>query len=333
VRSAVAACAFVLGACGGPSSAPRAPAPVPTVTVSAAPPSAQPVADAAAGAAAAIVWIPDERAPGGHRSAWIEPDGQGGAKVVAERAEIVFARADALFLVRPRAVASLACEECPDPAAPRARKGRSTPTPLASPVLAAVGAAQTFEPWADAFRARRGCDDGVGEHTVSVTFDGGAGPYVFATVDTYEQPCSAPHGAYDTRAILLDLRTGTAAKLDPPRAATADLAKHAERTLLDGACPADTGEAARLWRVHAEYRPTGALVGLYDFTMSAPYVCGTGPGHYSVLATEASDALPPELAPFARLPSWVASHLARSRARHAFVVPKERLADFRGAAR
>jgi hypothetical protein len=75
----------------------------------------------------------------------------------------------------------------------------------------------------------------------------------------------------------------------------------------------------------AQYDERGVLHGVYDFIMSAPYVCGTGPGHYSVLSSQTSDWIPRELEPWGKLPGWVAAHLARTKATQAFMIPDARV--------
>ena len=69
----------------------------------------------------------------------------------------------------------------------------------------------------------------------------------------------------------------------------------------------------------------GVLHSVYDFIVGAPYVCGTGPGHYSVLSSQTSDWIPLELLPWGKLPGWVAAHLKKTGATQAFMVPAARL--------
>lgn len=86
----------------------------------------------------------------------------------------------------------------------------------------------------------------------------------------------------------------------------------------------DSGEPM-FYNSSAQYDERGVLHGVYDFIMSAPYVCGTGPGHYSVLSSQTSDWIPRELEPWGKLPGWVAAHLARTKATQAFMIPDARV--------
>jgi hypothetical protein len=48
----------------------------------------------------------------------------------------------------------------------------------------------------------------------------------------------------------------------------------------------DPNEQPEAYRMTARYAPDGVLQGVFGFTMSAPYMCGTGPGHYTVLSEQ-----------------------------------------------
>jgi hypothetical protein len=72
----------------------------------------------------------------------------------------------------------------------------------------------------------------------------------------------------------------------------------------------DEEEKPTFWRGIAKLGEDGRIAAEYTFTKSAPYVCGTGPGHYSV-ATEVVEPGRPSWVPDAVVPKGLEATLLR----------------------
>jgi hypothetical protein len=137
------------------------------------------------------------------------------------------------------------------------------------------------------------------------------GPLVTAVRGMSAMGCLAAHPFSDAESYVVDVETGRQVALAPPAADAARLGAQARALMLGKypECVEDTDNAT-LWSTSAGYNPRGALLGRYTFTMSAPYVCGTGPGHYSVAEDVSDRVIPAAFAPWRRLPSWAAPLVA-----------------------
>lgn len=322
-----------------PRAAPVASAPAPDQD--AAPPgldpalleaeAATPVPDAPAKTAitgsAAIVWEPESSAPYGFKSVLIE-DAGGSARVVGERAEPVFVGAKALFVLREKNLASRACDECElcveDP--PKCKK--DVRYDIQQPFLKPLGAGKTLEPWRNAFSPRNGCAGSVGSHDTQLQVLGGVGSVYFVSVHVWDQFCGGAHAVYADEPLSFDIDTGREVKLTFPGAVLEPLKKRAHAELAPG-CVIDPTETPSPYRALAQYGASGAQEGVFLYLMAAPYMCGTGPGHYSAVSEQVSDWIPPELARYGKLPAWVADHLKAVGAKHAFMLGKATLGTAR----
>lgn len=300
------------------AAAPAAPA-APAAASAAAPlpplPPAPPLNDVTG--AAAIIWIPDPKAIGGFRSAWIEP----GLGMAAERKEAILVGSTQLWALATKKRRTTLCDCATCVIEPAVRCGKRKPHELDEPYLRGLGTGATVEPWRGAFVQNSSCES---DQTVTVELAGGVGPFVFAITHRETDGCTWAHGSFDDQPGVFDLDTGAAVKLAAPRPVRELLRARAKVEIVEQDCMLNPDESPTAYTATASYDATGALHGRYSFWMGAPYSCGLGPGHYSVLSEQASDWLPKELAARGRVPAWVAAFLSSAHARHAFMISAAR---------
>jgi hypothetical protein len=275
----------------------------------------------------AIVWVTDIKAKLGIRSVFVTRSATG-AKVLAERKEPVFAGSKELWVLEFKRLASKVCAECErcndDP--PTCSKNDSVD--LREPYLKSLTGKHTLEPWSGSFSARGGCADSVGDHGVELQLEGGVGSVFFFSIHAWDQFCGGVHPTFGDQALSFDLDTGQPVTLSFPQAPMPLLRKQA-RTELLGSCASEPDEEPAAYRATAAYGESGELHGVYELTMTEPYACGTGPGHYSVVSVQTSDWIPSELERWGKLPGWVADYLAKTGASYAFMIAPQRASSVR----
>jgi hypothetical protein len=279
---------------------------------------------------AAVVWIGDERASFGFRSVYVV-SANGSAQLVGERKEPVLVGAGELWILKTRKITSQACAECERCfETPPACRKNDTLT-LQEPYLQALGAKRILEPWRGAIASRSGCKESIGDHGAELSLEGGVGSYYFATLRADTMFCGGAHPMFEETAFTLDIDGGREAELRFSPDATPFLQRTAHTELVEAGCVLDANDSAAPYRATAEYGSAGELRGVFSFTMPAPYMCGTGPGHYSVLSEQRSDFIPPELEKWGKLPDWLAPYMAGAGAKYAFVIATARAATARRA--
>ncbi len=241
----------------------------------------------------------------------------GKARVVAERKEPVLVGGTELWVLREKQLASRACDDCDacqsDP--PTCKK--ESRVLIQEPYLKGLRSGKTLEPWSSSYAARNGCAGTVGSHDTQLELHGGVGSVYFVTVHSWDQFCGGAHPMFASEALTFDVETGKQVPVSFPKAVLEPLQKRAHGELAGG-CVIDPTEVPTAHRAMAAYAESGELEGLYSFTMSAPYVCGTGPGHYSIVSEQVSSWVPPEIERWGKLPAWLAARVAASGAKHAF---------------
>lgn len=271
--------------------------------------------------AAAIVWQEDKTSTGTFTSTLIEPGGTGYVEVATRKGR-VFVGPDDLFVLDGRKVTSkfcdcMACNLDVDPPC-----SRFTSAKVSQSFLRSLKTGRPFDPWKSRHLQPSGCD--TEDSGAEVRLRGGVGDVLFASISVIHVSCHAAHPMFDDADTVLDLSTRKETKLTPPPEVIEPLRARAKVELLEGGCVEGTEEPS-FYGSSARYDARGVLHGVYDFTMSAPYVCGTGPGHYSVLSSQTSDWIPRELEPWGKLPGWVAAHLAKTGATQAFMIAAGRV--------
>lgn len=275
-----------------------------------------------ASGAAALIWVPDPKAAYGFATVLVTR-ARGKTKVVAERKEPVLASSRELWVLRSKKLASRGCAECEacstDP--PSCRQDELVE--ITEPYLKSLTSGRTFEPWKGSFGAQAGCKDSVGGHDTELQLHGGVGRFFFFSVNSWIQYCGGAHPMFGADEVTLDIDRGVDVDLSFPAVVTPLLKKRAQLE-LGAECVSDPKEEPAEYRALASYSPKGELQGAFQFTMTAPYMCGTGPGHYTALSEQVSDWIPPELESWGRLPDWVAEYVADKDARHAFLIGDKR---------
>lgn len=270
----------------------------------------------------AVVWVLDLKAGHGVQSQLVELVG-GKPKLLAKRPEPVLVGSSDLWVIRTKKLASLACSECELCTTEPPTCKSDVRIDLNETYLRSLRTRKTLEPWKNAFRARNGCRDRVGDHQSELSLEGGAGSVYYFTLFESDMFCGGAHPLYQAHPSAVDVDTGKGVTLTLPQEPTAALKKRSHGELAGG-CVVDPKEEPQFYRATASYSDSGELRGTFSFTMASPYMCGTGPGHYSTKSDQASDWIPPELARWGKLPDWLAEYVASVGAAHAFVIGKKR---------
>lgn len=242
--------------------------------------------------AVTVVWrsaTDRARSPSGVASVLVDDLG----KTLGERDEPILVVGEALFAIRDRAVPNVFCDceaclggaGCPDPMPGIMGELRA---PVLVPLDSSAGSSVVE---LSAVVPSTRCESGEADETREFRPHSLVGPFLFGTVDRMFTGCLGAHPMWDSEPVALDVRTREGLMTAPPDSRLAAMRATAEEQLKD-ACVMDPDEKPQFWRGIAKLDAEGKVVGEYTFTKSAPYVCGTGPGHYSA-ATEVEDSEPP----------------------------------------
>ncbi|MCC6523461.1 MAG: hypothetical protein IT373_12455 [Polyangiaceae bacterium] len=271
--------------------------------------------------AAAVLWTPS--ASGGFGESVLVENAGGTATVVARRPERIFVSRSELWVLGSRPLSPVPCARCGGAPTP--------PDKVDVPVLRSLRTGKTLEPWSKHYQDYATCNPEVMQDDVSVYVEGAVGPYLLASVSGSTMWCTAAHPAYATDPLVLDLDAGGApVTLEFPPEVLEPLRARAQAELRDG-CVLDPDESPHEYRATAEYGARGELEGVYEYLMSAPYVCGLGPGHYSSVSAQRADWLPQALRPYGQLPAWVVGAMAGQKATTVLLVAADRAAAAKAA--
>ncbi|MDC3955325.1 hypothetical protein KEG38_15775 [Polyangium jinanense] len=311
------------------SAAPVTEAPSPPVAPSTAAPSAvapapEPPFDPES-VTAVIVWQKGDKAKGGFRSSWVER--------VADKPEVKGER-PGILVVSSTSIWSLGTtivKGCPQYAFDAdgqvvVRNGQPVRVKpdLKMPELVRAEDGKRVAPWKDGHgypTMGTQCESSLEEYGVHVQFEGGMGPFVVASVNTYANHGGA-HGIRGQNFVTIDLDRGEAVELGPPEKDKAALVKAAAAGL--SVEPKEVRPAG----VVLMYGPLGAGLALYRFWAFAPYVGGLGGNSYSNDFVVSSKSLPAALERYQKLPAWVVPHL-NGKSLVVFMVPPARKAVLR----
>lgn len=273
----------------------------------------------------ALVWIDDKMVIEGTEgtesveSVWIERRA-GGARVVAKRNGRLFVSSHDLWVLEKRATMSSACAECDLCMTEPTMCRNNVSLELEEPYLRSLVSGRIIEPWKGHFAPRRGCKDNLGSHTLEFALEGAVGPIIFGWLRGDDQYCFANHPTFFTHVFAYNLDESREIQLGIPPEVLEPLRFLAKRELVTD-CVLNPNESPTPFAATAFYAKDGTLRGSYVYTMSAAYVCGRGPDHYTNESTQSSDWVPPELATYGRLPSWVAEFVSNHEGRYAFMIP------------
>jgi len=155
-----------------------------------------------------------------------------------------------------------------------------------------------------------------GDGKAGVSLVGAVGPIVFASGHGYAFHCEAAHPEFYDPVVIYDVDAGKSINLGPfpgqPRLAKIAHPKFMGQFDVDaGECLMEPTATPALHTGDFTYDGRGVLRGHYVFTMVSNYMCGTGPGHYSVAAEVDDSALPPVMDPWQKAPSWLVPFLVK----------------------
>lgn len=137
-----------------------------------------------------------------------------------------------------------------------------------------------------------GNDTGVFDR--SFILHGLIGPLLMVSVHDMDQRCYFPHPVWTTQSMVFDLERGTRLPTDPPDGLMGALLARAREQLCED-CVLNPDENPRFFAGLPKLKPAGAIATDYIFLMSASYMCGTGPDHYSVGTAVEVPGLPPAI--------------------------------------
>jgi hypothetical protein len=263
-------------------------------------------------------WSPrpahDEGAPT-VRTVWLEPDGAGGVRVAGERAELVFAAGERLWVWREQPIEVETCDcECVEGGG-EGGAGCARREPAREGVLVELGGAGAQVALTEAQGGS--CEDGIGESSCQALPLGGVGPYLFVGDVCHEYACGAAHGDFGWTFTVLDLETGKPVDLLTP-AERAELAAAADAEARRELTPEDP-ELGGMLEDELEltlYRPRldGDHVTLeVQMTAHVPYAASDGNWHaYTASAMVDAPRLPAAFAAWRAVPAaaerWLAEH-------------------------
>ncbi len=274
-------------------------------------PARLPMPQAAVARGAAIVWLPDAKAERGFRSVWIEPEAST-AKAIAERKDLVLAGTSELWAIASRTV-RLSTPKCADPTS-----DCNAEAELSEPYLQSLATGKRLDLAWDGtlFGPTQSCNK-----SVDVTFDGFVGTILFARAFSLVSECGSPCSAHDESLFDFDIDTGQAVTLEFPADVIEPQRARARLELNQHPEAPDYCEALPAYRATGAYDARGELEGLYEFGDSHPGACG---GTGCPNPVERAARAPAKLAPWAKLPAWVARYLASSKAEHAALISEAR---------
>jgi hypothetical protein len=277
-------------------------------------------------AGAMLVWIEDSSALGTYRTQLVEP-AAGGAKLVAERPEIVVASSKELWVLRTKKTPAQNCVECTvcnrDPRKCKKNKTESVDEPF----LQSLATGRVLEPWKKTFTFEAGCSASAAAQDASVTLVGTVGPVLFGNLSKSVTRCADDDPTLDDQPFAFDLEGETAIAPTLPDPPTDALTARAKVEILTTGCVTERTDTPALYWARAAYGEDGVLRGVYGFTMTAPPNCASGPGHQATFSEQKSPWAPPELAAYGKLPAFVVSYMADRSATFATPIAAARVAD------
>jgi hypothetical protein len=251
-----------------------------------------------------VWWTEGEK----ERSAWIEPDGDG-HRVVAERDGAVIATRDALWIARELAIGSRTLSpscDCLLGSAPPGTDCSPVPADRRAKALVRIGDRRILRLESGDEDAAEGTET---EHETTVTLEHSLGAWAVAAEHQYAYGCGA-HGMYADVVHWIDLEHEKLVQPPaPPASSLPNLIAEAREQLAGEAdgCALDPNEEPSFYASHIELGDEGAAHLSYEFTVPAAYVCGTGPGHYTISTRVDADQLPLAWMRFASPPAHLAS--------------------------
>lgn len=239
---------------------------------------------------AILIWLAGSGS-GGPRTLLVGDDGA----VLAERAEPVVATKTGLFAVR-RIEAELDHCDC---------DGTVGPFPAGRAVIEDLKEGGGQIELGTPLEVGESCDVATMDVERGLQVMALAGTALFARVHDSVMFCGAAHPTFGTTTLALDLATGQPLGLGLDEPAVESLRDRAHEVFASeyAGCIFDTEETPQLYDTRVQFDASGRMGARLTFTVGAPYMCGTGPGHYSV-ETDVDTPTAPSGVPRVDLPSW-----------------------------
>lgn len=256
---------------------------------------------------AAIVWIADEKAPLGIRSLWIEAGSsrpRGSVWIGASRDEPVAIVNGALHAIRivEREVDLEGCIDCEN-----CKEGELVRVMMRSLVAQELGGDHVI-PIAEQDRMTNATDA-----ETNFELKGLFGSVAFIEAHSASTECGAFHPFFTDAPLAFDLATAGEAKIASSKRQIDDAAADARVRLADmrASCIEDPDPfTPALHALVVGFGRGASPRVVYTFTAEAPYMCGTGPGHYSV-ATEVERHELPDTHPPVDVAPWLTNVIGR----------------------
>lgn len=251
----------------------------------------------------ALVW--QKHPTQGVITSWVE-NSNNSAHMRAESTKLIGANKDGLWMVKNYTKKFSLCK-CP-----------GTPGPVWSPKEAHAAkviflSTNKESTLAESLPQDRSCKAELADFESGVTIHGVIGSIILFNVSEMGMGCMAAHPFFSEAAQTVDITTGNSVPLTPPANLLPELQDEVHKELAEGddPCLLDPDEKPSYFGTVLGVDSNGTLVARYQFTMGAPYACGTGPGHYSVLGETLPTELPASIAKFENAPPWLADFLSK----------------------
>ncbi|NUO47468.1 MAG: hypothetical protein HOV80_01285 [Polyangiaceae bacterium] len=288
------------------ASTPAPPPPAPLATLSVSPPPG------ATEAEAALVWFADGSSQRGIKTVWISSaTGRTGDPVwiAASREEPVIVGGSRLLAIRTmfEHLSICNCGACEGDRCKPA--GEKTNTERPSFVDLQTGKSRRFLDRLASASCNPGSIGGIDSQ-----FDvlGAVGPLVFVSENVSTMWCGAAHPMFDDVVHAVDATTGTKVSFGASGEQIAALAIPARQALVsefEGCILEDGPALPDLYNARITWGPGGMVRGAFTFMLPSSYMCGTGPGHYSVATTLERDDLPAIRPALEMPPAWLVDAL------------------------
>jgi hypothetical protein len=285
-----------------PSAAPPPPPAAPLSSLPVSPPPG------ATEAEAALVWFPDGASQRGIKTVWVSSaTGRTGDAVwiAASREEPVIVGGSRLLAIRTMVehLSVCDCNACDDG---RCKPfGQKTNTERPSFVDLQSGKSRRV---LDRLGSP-GCNPGpIGDVGGSYEILGAVGPVVLVSENISTMSCGAAHPMFDDSVHAIDASTGTTVSFGASGEQIAALALPAREALVaeyEGCILEDSPSVPNLYDARITWGAGGMLRGAFTFMLPSSYMCGTGPGHYSVATTLERDELPAIRPALELPPAWL----------------------------
>ncbi len=162
-------------------------------------------------------------------------------------------------------------------------------------------------------RGTDACEGFAAEVNASFMLASAVGSVVFLAENVGTSACVGAHPFWEDGTYAIDVGGDQPRRFEAPGPDIDALAPKAREQLLaehEGCLLEPVGDAG-YYATSLGWGAGGTPEAIHTFTLPAPYVCGTGPGHYSVATSIATEVSPSERFPAGPLPAWLVATLGK----------------------